>query len=392
MVNIIGNNVLHCAKISNNRVRMYIKSREIAENFISSGGQIEINRKTIQGRWYKQERNDKKVIISNVPPHVPHSEITKLIVAHGIIPSSDMRFMRLTQEEGLVNILSERRFIYIPIEESEKLPSSEVVKYEDDEYRVFYNDAQIKCFICHQFGHTTQTCEYAYKPEDLQNKSDSTTHPSSQETTIITDITDHIEDDQLSINNTDVPNIQAENIVERNPVEEMEVIPTAIKRPLSTSTQSNDDQESNQSTLSTKEIKAVKQKKQPKKKAKLLNNDTKNSNPDPLSINQLLESIEENYEKNKKDYPISFANFKLLMDMVKGHKDPILNVTQLTDDIDGVIKILSENYKLLKHRSMKIRFTKLRRKLLNKTSEDSNSSGSELSEIEAENETNKSVA
>lgn len=46
---------------------------------------------------------------------------------------------------------------------AEEFPAFKIIKYYEDEYRVFYNDAQIKCFICHQYGHTTQYWEYNIK-------------------------------------------------------------------------------------------------------------------------------------------------------------------------------------------------------------------------------------
>ena len=107
------------------------------------------------------ESNDKKIIISNVPPHVPHNIISQLMETHGVKLTSPIEYLRLSQEEGLTHVLSERRRVFISKETAEKLPSSEFVTFEDDQYRVFYNDAQIKCFICHQFGHTTQTCEFS---------------------------------------------------------------------------------------------------------------------------------------------------------------------------------------------------------------------------------------
>lgn len=121
MEDVIGNNVLHCGKISNGPVRMYVKRRKIAENFFASGGEIEVDWKRVKG-----ERHDKKVIIFNIPPHVPHDVIIKQIAAHGVTPSSNMKFQRMAQAEGL-NILAERRFIYILLDLAEKFPASKAL-------------------------------------------------------------------------------------------------------------------------------------------------------------------------------------------------------------------------------------------------------------------------
>lgn len=344
MVNIIGNNVLHCAKISNNRIRMYIKTREIAENFLASGGEIEINNNIIKARWYKEERNDKRIIISNVPPHVPHEEITKVMLSHDVTPSSPMKFLKLSQEEGLTNILSERRFVYIPTEAAGKLPPSEIVKFGEDEYRVFYNDAQIKCFVCHQFGHTTQTCEYNKKPEETELS------PSNVENSTENDLTKSIQGQ---------PN----------------------KRPLSTSTQStssaqiDDVQQTPVTTELTTENTDIFSDKPnvtspPKKKSKKSSKTKKAKiEKEPVSIKEQLKHIEQNFKEHEKKYPISFSNFQLMMDMLKGESEPFPIISQFTDDIDGVIQILEQNYPFLTTRTMKTRFTRLKNKISNKSAQ-----------------------
>lgn len=59
------------------------------------------------------------------------------------------------------HIFSEKRFV--PAEVADKLPSTELIKFDGDEYRVFFNDAMEKCYICHQCHYTLQTCEHSIK-------------------------------------------------------------------------------------------------------------------------------------------------------------------------------------------------------------------------------------
>lgn len=46
----LGNadNILHCIKISKDRLRIYLKTREIAEKFMNEAGEIVINRTTVK--------------------------------------------------------------------------------------------------------------------------------------------------------------------------------------------------------------------------------------------------------------------------------------------------------------------------------------------------------
>ena len=412
MLEIIGDNILHCAKISNNRVRMYLKTREIAENFITSGGEIEINRQVIKARWYRSEKNDKKIIISNIPPHVPHETIIKQMATHGVPTTSVMKFLRFYNEEGVTNILSERRFMYIPIEVAEKLPTSEVITYDGEEYRAFYNDAQVKCFICHQVGHTTAACEFSYEnnkprneknnPVDESNLDDKKEHDKNKfeetsrkniddqdpitSTISITEITENLK-----------PQTEEDLIKLRQGMSNKRALSNYSDTSQSTSTQSTFTKDShqkliqnspknvlpenlNQNDTNTSTQKKFKQK---TKKLKVEEN--------PLSIKEQLKPIQENYQKHEKEYPISFSNFQLMMDMVKGQRDPFSTITQFTNDIEGVSKILEENYPLLKSRTMKTRFTKLRKKIITTQDEENSSKNEDSTDNLSENdETNKS--
>lgn len=47
-------------KISQDRIRIDLKTRQIAEDFIKTGSKIEIIRKKLYARWYVQEKTDKR--------------------------------------------------------------------------------------------------------------------------------------------------------------------------------------------------------------------------------------------------------------------------------------------------------------------------------------------
>lgn len=122
-------------KILTDRVHIYLKTREIAEKFMNEGEEMEIviNRTIIKARQYIQNNLDKKIIITNVPPHFLHNVIIDAINSCGITPSSAMKYLYLTQADGFTTILSEERIVYVPAEVADKLPSSELIKFDGDE-------------------------------------------------------------------------------------------------------------------------------------------------------------------------------------------------------------------------------------------------------------------
>jgi len=122
-----------------------------------------------------------------------------------------------------------------------------------------------------------------------------------------------------------------------------------------------------------------------KKKSKKVDKNTQ------ISIKDYLQPMERNFIQNTEKYPISFSNFTVLIDIVRGLPDPLDTITLFTDDIPGIISILVDNYKFLEHATIKNRFTRLRKKLsaiLNPSEADNGSENldneSEAFEIESE--------
>ena len=63
-------------------------------------------------------------------------------------------------------------------------------------------------------------------------------------------------------------------------------------------------------------------------------------------------------------HPMSFSNFTIMMEMVKGQDSPIATILEIIDNILRVIEMLIENYPLLQNHTMKSRFTRLKNKLI----------------------------
>lgn len=86
----------------------------------------------------------------------------KQMATHGVTSPSNVKSLKMTQYTVRKKIL-----VYIPLNLAGKVPASEIIKYDEDEYRIFYNHDQITHFIRHQFGHTKQSCEYNIKTRKI---------------------------------------------------------------------------------------------------------------------------------------------------------------------------------------------------------------------------------
>lgn len=342
--------ILFCLRMSRDRIGIYLSSKEIVDDFLQKHGLITTFNHKIPARRYVN--HDKRIIISNAPPHLPHNVIEELIQQYDVNLSSNINFLRLgVQDDRLTHVLSFRRQAYINAESIEKIPPTAVLNFEGEQYCIFFNDDQLRCFHCKEIGHASISCPTNILPDEgKQTNPDET---KENEETVITETIDQ------------TPEIQTNDGKQTNSSNEMEVTQQVFKRPLSAITESTNDQSITPKN-SSKIDEETKQLSQPiKKKEKTKNKKIKTDTPTEdksTSIVEQLKPIEENYKQNLDKYPISLPNFRILMDMVKGYPDPISIIMQLTNDIKGVAQILEDNYHLL-NRSMKTRFTKLKKKI-----------------------------
>jgi hypothetical protein len=65
--------------------------------------------------------------------------------------------------EGYGHIMSFRRQMYINHEDIPKLPSSMLITQNDNQFRIFFTDDTLTCFLCKATGHTSNNCKK--KPE-----------------------------------------------------------------------------------------------------------------------------------------------------------------------------------------------------------------------------------
>lgn len=61
--------------------------------------------------------------------------------------------------EGYEHIMSFRRQIYINHEDIPRLPSSMLITQNDNQFRIFFTDDTLTCFLCKAVGHTSNNCK-----------------------------------------------------------------------------------------------------------------------------------------------------------------------------------------------------------------------------------------
>lgn len=386
--------LISASRISRQRVCVYLKNEETVNNFINNHGGI-----TIKNQFLPVSRfinPTKKLILSNLHTSIPNSILKEQLEKHNLKLASTIKdlHVRIPGRIDLNYVASFRRFVYVQVDKDMKIPDSILFNFEGHRFRFYITDDSLKCYLCKSTGHIGANCDKLNTDENA-------------------DMDDEYEEENDdNVNNDNNPNNNnnahiAENAAESaGSTKQTPILPQPIpvnisnitdqqttmdstgplKRTLSSSGSVSSQQSSHTTNeISQENIIKIPQPTHAQTKPKKMK--TENSSPpkdktiipipNPQNMNQdsdsdnkssksLLISIEDNFNscfKNGK-YPISFTNFVLLMDMVKANKDPVSVVRTFTSDIQGIQSILHDNYTLLNSRSMKTRFTKLSKKLL----------------------------
>jgi len=180
------NNIKFASRISNNRFCIYFASKNIVEQIISKQPYIIINNTEIS---YRRLINPaKRIIISNVQPVIPHDIIAKAINNLSITMVSPITFMKAGfSNDEFGHIGSFRRQMYIHPEHSNKIPGSILIQYDQTEYRIFFADDTVTCYLCKQTGHTSNHCKNI-----IENKAESEHFNNTNDNQVRND-TDHNE-------------------------------------------------------------------------------------------------------------------------------------------------------------------------------------------------------
>ena len=143
--------------------------------------------------------------------------------------------------------MSFRRQIYINHEDIPKLPSSMLITQNDNQFRIFFTDDTLTCFLCKAVGHTSNNCKNNSKKNstieptintnavnDLNNTNDTQPAP-TQDDTHSSPSNSQLDGNQiptnmdwtleitseaplLSDNNEELPSMLTQNVTYKSPI------------------------------------------------------------------------------------------------------------------------------------------------------------------------------
>nr|CAI5828754.1 unnamed protein product [Callosobruchus analis] len=148
--------ILFCSRISNNRVCIYLSSKDVVDKSLDDYNEIVLQNSTIKVRRLITPAI--RLVISNVCPTIPHEIIEDNLQRFGLNLVSPISFLRIGATVAeYSHILSFRRQVYISHTET-AIPESFEVTFENVTYRVFISSDNQKCYTYNTAGHIAARC------------------------------------------------------------------------------------------------------------------------------------------------------------------------------------------------------------------------------------------
>ena len=302
------------------------------------------------------ERN-KRVVISNVYPTIPHDVILNSLKNIGINPVSQIHYIRAgLNKPGRSHILSFRRQVYIKEEEEKTLPDSLKIFHDNTNHYIFLSTDSTQCFVCKQSGHIANKCPNNTKVTHVMP--------------IITDKTNEQKDNSTIFDNNS-----------QNTPQIVVITAQPNKRPPPSTSSENSTPKSSYLNEKEKEsennvdandltekdsIEFISPKKHKHQFKKRKTNTEASLNEDKLD--QELQPINKILKDG--DYPMEYAQLKTFLVKTYGQRNVKDIALQLTTNIDNIIQMLDLTYKHTESRTLKDRCSRIKKRLLRDKEQD----------------------
>lgn len=335
-------NVIFANKMSNNRVGIYLSTKEIVDTFMKDHGGI-----TINGQFFLARRLVNpafKLCISNASPYIPHEIIEEELKNLGLQLISPISFMRFGMKEGpYQHVLSSRRQAIVKYEENTEFPHSTIIRYDSDPHRIFLSSDDFKCTVCRSPGHPasrcpekciqkrlerlTVTCKNTFPPEENSTTTDNNNAiPDQGTSTPLVDSNNTAETGKIIKN----PSLDITNqIINNDPPKEAEPTFSKKKRAVSPPQDSTNLLKTNQNE----------DKKSKSKKPKTAKKSALSSESEDELLTELGKALE--CELEKSPYHLDASEVLALLEEVKGKHKPTLILSKYTNDFNGLAALFS---------------------------------------------------
>lgn len=373
-------NIMFASRVSNNRICIYLSSKDIVETFINEKEGITINNNFIKARRLVSPA--KRIILSNVSPALPHDVILEEFKKLNLQVVSPMSFIGAgINNPEYKHVLSFRRQIYVILENNDILPESLLISYKENYFRIFISTDEIRCFTCKKLGHVAQKCPASLQetnnaiesitnselPTDSSVDSQSVPQPDIQSVAQSVSQPGLQENRQVKSKNTEVtqPTVSraGEKVKKPKNLTPIKIVDCSQskKRQAPSTTESDtkiteddiNDQSLAPDSSKKKEITPPQFKKPEPKKKKEYNIATEDT--------VYYKEIEGLF--NEKVEVIDFNNFCNFLSDTKGRKDVLDIARSYTSDMGSLLELIVKSIRIVKTNSLKGRLKRIAKKI-----------------------------
>lgn len=342
------------SKISNNRICIYVSSKELAHTLVDTHNHILIQGNKVPIRPLISQ--NKRIILSNVHPFIPNEIIENtLLSSNNIKPVSSISYLRAgLSDQAFTHCYSFRRQMYVKPEDADSIPGSIQINYEGTNYWIYFSNDQMKCFICKENGHQAKNCPVNSNKENTENLE--TAVKNTPTTVQLPEI--------KKISHTKNQSVQNQHTVTNNAVENQKKLPidSTKETNLSPVKRAHSDTDSANSLLNNDTITFqppilkkdyVKHKTDLIKKKKIRTLSEADNN-DSLPLSELKQEMADNPSK----YLLTHLQLQSFMEKIINKIHPKIAAAEYTNDPKKLTDMLSSLYPLLTSKRAKNRFSR----------------------------------
>lgn len=148
-------NVKHAARISANRICIFLTSKELVENLVTTHSVLKIKDQSTEVR--RLVAPEQRVVISNIWPDIPNYLVENIFRQNNIKLLSPITHIKYNDIEDEYYVCTFRRQVQISAEDARLLPVSAQIEHEKRKYHIFFS-TDVTCFSCKEKGHIAKKC------------------------------------------------------------------------------------------------------------------------------------------------------------------------------------------------------------------------------------------
>lgn len=334
-------NITFASRMSRNRICIYLKTEELANNFVANNTSLTLNNNKLHVRKLKSAA--KRITFSEVPPHINNNNLLQQLQKNNLEILSPINLLKSNMRDPeFSHVFSFRRQAIVKTRDNTEIPHTILIEVDEEIHRIFLSNDDIRCSKCKGKGHIAEKCR---KLDDEL--------PTTQTTITLNTTTETRK--RLASEPLNSPSASdTENNISNETIE-VRVTETVIPGSQPSITVEPIKLTQRRATTSTR-----------RKKTKIA-----------IPIENLLEPLKKIIRKHPKKYPIDYENLKKFISETKTIQKTPQELKKLArkyvEETDQLSEMLQNLYPELKHRSIKARFSTVQ-KILNSNTD--NGSGS----------------